>query len=47
VHGRFRATGIRPKCTEQLASSGVTLPANMFEHVHLVPQQVAARKAIR
>ena len=49
VHGRFRATGIRPQCTEQLASSGVTLPANMFEHVHLVPQQQAqaGRKAAR
>ena len=49
VLGRFRATGIRPKCTEQLASSGVTLPANMFEHMHLVPQpaQAGARKGTR
>ncbi len=33
VRGRFRATGIRPKCTERLAASGVHLPMTMFEHV--------------
>ena len=33
VTGLFRATGIRPKCSERLASSGVTLPMDMFEHV--------------
>jgi pilus assembly protein CpaF len=33
VRGRFRATGIRPKCAERLATSGVQLPANMFEHM--------------
>ena len=37
VLGRFRATGIRPKCSERLASSGRPLPGGMFEHV----QQVA------
>jgi pilus assembly protein CpaF len=36
VRGRFRATGIRPKCAERLASSGVHLPMDMFEHVKLV-----------
>jgi pilus assembly protein CpaF len=36
VRGRFRATGIRPKCAERLASSGVQLPMDMFEHVKLV-----------
>jgi pilus assembly protein CpaF len=36
VIGRFRATGIRPKCSERLASEGVPLPAEMFEHVKLV-----------
>jgi pilus assembly protein CpaF len=36
VVGRFRATGIRPKCSERLASAGVNLPADMFEHVQLV-----------
>jgi len=36
VNGRFRATGIRPKCAERLASSGVHLPMDMFEHVKLV-----------
>jgi pilus assembly protein CpaF len=33
VMGMFRATGIRPKCSERLASSGVELPVDMFEHV--------------
>ena len=37
VTGRFRATGIRPKCSDRLAASGRPLTANMFEHV----QQVA------
>ena len=36
VRGRFRATGIRPKCTDRLAASGVQLPMNMFEHMKLV-----------
>ncbi|HXW05670.1 MAG TPA: CpaF family protein [Vicinamibacterales bacterium] len=36
VRGRFRATGIRPKCAERLASSGVHLGMDMFEHVKLV-----------
>jgi pilus assembly protein CpaF len=36
VVGRFRATGIRPKCSEHLASSGIQLPATMFEHVQMV-----------
>jgi pilus assembly protein CpaF len=36
VRGRFRATGIRPKCTERLAASGVQLPMNMFEHMRVV-----------
>jgi pilus assembly protein CpaF len=36
VIGRFRATGIRPKCSERLAASGVTLPMDMFEHMKSV-----------
>jgi len=36
VCGRFRATGIRPKCSENLASSGFRLPIEMFEHVKAV-----------
>jgi pilus assembly protein CpaF len=36
VRGRFRATGIRPKCTERLATSGIHLPMDMFEHVQVV-----------
>jgi pilus assembly protein CpaF len=37
VVGRFRATGVRPKCAEKLATMGIRLPVDMFEHV----QQVA------
>jgi pilus assembly protein CpaF len=36
VCGRFRATGIRPRCSERLQSFGVSLPGDMFEHVKLV-----------
>ena len=36
VIGRFRATGIRPKCSERLAAGGTPLPADMFEHVKAV-----------
>jgi oligopeptidase A len=36
VTGRFRATGIRPKCSERLIASGVHLPPEMFEHVKVV-----------
>jgi pilus assembly protein CpaF len=33
VAGRFRATGIRPRCTDKMAACGIVLPASMFEHV--------------
>src|SRR5689334_8518524 len=33
VIGRFRATGVRPKACERLKSSGIHLPADMFEGV--------------
>jgi pilus assembly protein CpaF len=36
VCGRFRATGIRPRCSEHLLSSGIQLPPTMFEHVHVI-----------
>jgi pilus assembly protein CpaF len=36
VVGRFRATGIRPKCSDRLAASGIQLPADMFEHMKVV-----------
>ncbi len=36
VLGRFRATGIRPKCSERLAVAGTRLPAEMFEQVQYV-----------
>ena len=33
VIGRFRATGVRPKCCERLRASSIHLPADMFEGV--------------
>jgi pilus assembly protein CpaF len=36
VTGRFRATGIRPKASELFASSGIQLPAEMFEHFQVI-----------
>ncbi|HMD36131.1 MAG TPA: CpaF family protein [Vicinamibacterales bacterium] len=33
VVGRFRATGVRPKACERLKTSGIHLPAEMFEGV--------------
>jgi pilus assembly protein CpaF len=36
VAGRFRATGIRPKCMEKLASAGVRLTPETFEHLRVV-----------
>jgi pilus assembly protein CpaF len=36
VSGRFRATGIRPKCSDRLAQAGFRLPADMFEHTKVV-----------
>ena len=33
VKGRFRATGIRPKFYERLVTSGIQLPASMFQTV--------------
>ena len=33
VIGRFRATGVRPKCCERLRMAGIHLPADMFEGV--------------
>ena len=36
VQGRFRATGIRPKCSDKLAVAGIKLGADMFEHTKLV-----------
>jgi pilus assembly protein CpaF len=36
VRGRFRATGIRPRCAERLANAGHPLPLTLFEHVKVV-----------
>jgi pilus assembly protein CpaF len=36
VKGRFRATGIRPKASERIVASGMSVPAEMFEHVQAV-----------
>jgi pilus assembly protein CpaF len=36
VRGRFRATGIRPKCSDRIQACGIQLPPQMFEHTKLV-----------
>jgi pilus assembly protein CpaF len=36
VCGRFRATGIRPKCSERIATFGIHLPMEMFEQMQYV-----------
>jgi pilus assembly protein CpaF len=36
VSGRFRATGIRPRCSDRIAACGIQLPTQMFEHSKLV-----------
>ena len=36
VCGRFRATGIRPKCCDRLAALGIQLPVDMFTHMKAV-----------
>jgi pilus assembly protein CpaF len=36
VTGRFKATGIRPKCSERLAAAGTQLAPSLFEHVEMV-----------
>jgi pilus assembly protein CpaF len=36
VLGRFRATGIRPKCSDRLAAAGIALRADMFEHEKVI-----------
>ena len=33
VVGRFRATGVRPKCSEKLKAAGILLPPEMFEGI--------------
>ena len=38
VVGRFRATGIRPKCADKLATAGTVLPMEMFEHEEAIGQ---------
>ena len=38
VVGRFRATGIRPKCADKLTTAGSVLPMDMFEHEELIGQ---------
>jgi pilus assembly protein CpaF len=36
VRGRFKATGIRPRCSDRIAACGIQLPPQMFEHIKQV-----------
>ena len=37
VCGRFRATGIRPRCAAQMVSAGFQMPPEFFDHVKVIP----------
>jgi pilus assembly protein CpaF len=47
--GVFKATGIRPKCSDQLGTAGYPLPMDMFEHEYRVgmPQDDPGDRARR
>jgi pilus assembly protein CpaF len=47
--GVFKATGIRPKCSDQLGTAGYPLPMDMFEHEYRVgmPQEGPGDRARR
>jgi pilus assembly protein CpaF len=36
VKGSFKATGIRPRCAQNIATAGINLPRQMFEHLQIV-----------
>jgi pilus assembly protein CpaF len=36
VTGRFRATGIRPRCSDRISSAGIRMSGDMFEHTHII-----------
>jgi pilus assembly protein CpaF len=36
VLGKFKATGVRPRCSERLAAAGTRLSPALFEHLELV-----------
>jgi pilus assembly protein CpaF len=36
VCGRFRATGIRPRCNDRLAAAGYPLPMTLFDHEKVI-----------
>jgi pilus assembly protein CpaF len=44
VVGRFRATGVRPKCADRIATAGMPLPMDMFSHVQPVNEAPTARR---
>jgi pilus assembly protein CpaF len=44
VVGRFRATRIRPKCADRLATAGVVLPLDMFSHDQAVNEPQPDRR---
>jgi pilus assembly protein CpaF len=44
VVGRFRATGVRPKCADRIAAAGWPLPMDMFSHQHSVNEPRGDRR---
>ena len=46
VMGMFKATGVRPKCSDQLKTAGHPMPMDMFEHVHYVNMAAPSSPAL-
>ena len=44
VVGRFRATGVRPKCADRIATAGTPLSMDMFSHLQSVNDTRAERR---
>jgi len=44
VIGKFRATGIRPKCADRIATAGTPLPMDMFSHLQPVNEARTERR---
>ena len=47
VMGMFKATGVRPKCSDQLKTAGHPMPMDMFEHVHYVNMAAPSSPALK
>ena len=44
VCGRFRATGIRPRCAAQMVTAGFQMPPEFFDHVKVIPAEAETKE---